>query len=75
MGSRFEVDGVLPPFNRWRKPRPEGSQAWRTFLQNHLNGIWAADLFEFIDYYNNDRPHRSLALTSPVPIRPSREGR
>jgi putative transposase len=30
---------------RWRKPRPEGSQAWRTFLKNHLNGIWAADLF------------------------------
>jgi uncharacterized integral membrane protein len=30
---------------RWRKPRPEGSQAWRTFLRNHLNGIWAADLF------------------------------
>ncbi len=26
-------------------PRPEGSQAWRTFLTNHLNGIWAADLF------------------------------
>ena len=30
---------------RWRRPRPEGSQAWRTFLTNHLNGIWAADLF------------------------------
>jgi len=30
---------------RWRKPRPEGSQAWRTFLKNHLNGIGAADLF------------------------------
>ena len=21
---------------RWRKPRPEGSQAWRTFLGNHV---------------------------------------
>ena len=30
---------------RWRRPRPEGGQAWRTFLTNHLNGIWAADLF------------------------------
>ena len=30
---------------RWRKPRPEGSQAWRTFLRNHIDGIWAADLF------------------------------
>ena len=175
---------------RWRKQRPGGSQAWRTFLRNHIDGIWAADLFvvqtvgyqvlyvmffishrrrklvqfnvtssptaawvwrqliettawtrlpshlihdrdavygrdfeirtralgiigvqtprrapnanaiaerivrsirvecldhlivinechliavlrEFIDYYNHDRPHRSLALTSPVPIQPS----
>ena len=30
---------------RWRRPRPQGSQSWRTFLKNHLNGIWAADLF------------------------------
>jgi putative transposase len=94
---------------RWRKPRPEGSQAWRTFLRNHLDGIWAADLFvvqtvgyrvlsssssaiaaeslivinerhltavlrEFVDYYNHDRPHRTLALASPVPIQPSRDG-
>jgi hypothetical protein len=30
---------------RWRKPRPVGSQRWRTFLSNQLRGIWAADLF------------------------------
>jgi hypothetical protein len=30
---------------RWRKPRPTGSQRWRTFLSNELRGIWAADLF------------------------------
>src|SRR6266571_4357717 len=30
---------------RWRKPRPLGSQRWRTFLSNQLRGIWAADLF------------------------------
>jgi transposase InsO family protein len=30
---------------RWRKPRPVGSQRWRTFLTNQLRGIWAADLF------------------------------
>jgi len=29
---------------RWRKPGPAGSQAWRTFLANHLTGIWSADL-------------------------------
>ncbi len=27
---------------RWRKPRPAGSQRWRTFLSNQLRGIWAA---------------------------------
>jgi len=31
-------------------------------------------LREFIDYYNHDRPHRSLALTSPVPFQPSAYG-
>jgi putative transposase len=30
---------------RWRKPRPVGSQRWRTFLANQSRGIWAADLF------------------------------
>jgi transposase InsO family protein len=29
---------------RWRKPGPPDSQVWRTFLANHLRGIWAADL-------------------------------
>ena len=33
-----------------------------------------AVLREFIDYYNHDRPHRSLALGSPVPGSPSRDG-
>ncbi len=30
---------------RWRRPRPESSQALRTFLKKYLNLIWAADLF------------------------------
>jgi transposase InsO family protein len=29
---------------RWRKPAPDGTQTWRTFLANELRGIWAADL-------------------------------
>ena len=29
---------------RWRQPTPGGSQTWRTFLTNQLQGIWAADL-------------------------------
>ena len=30
---------------RWRAPRRERSQSWRTFLRNQIKGIWAADLF------------------------------
>ena len=33
-----------------------------------------AVLTEFIEYYNHDRPHRSLALGSPVPQNLSRAG-
>ncbi len=33
-----------------------------------------AVLQEFIDYYNHDRPHRSLSLATPVPSSPSRDG-
>jgi len=35
--------------------------------ERHLTAV----LRDFTDYYNYDRPHRSLALTSPVPIQPS----
>jgi Integrase core domain len=38
----------------------------------HLRAV----LTEFIGYQNHDRPHRTLALTSPVPSNnPSRDGR
>jgi hypothetical protein len=30
---------------RWRGPKRERGQAWRTFLRNQIKGIWAADLF------------------------------
>ena len=30
---------------RWRGPKPERSQTWKTFLRNQIKGIWAADLF------------------------------
>jgi hypothetical protein len=30
---------------RWRGPKGERSQTWRTFLRNQITGIWAADLF------------------------------
>jgi len=30
---------------RWRGPKRERSQTWRTFLRNQIKGIWAADLF------------------------------
>ena len=30
---------------RWRGPKGERGQTWRTFLRNQIKGIWAADLF------------------------------
>jgi hypothetical protein len=30
---------------RWRYPKRETGQRWRTFLRNQIKGIWAADLF------------------------------
>jgi transposase InsO family protein len=38
--------------------------------ERHLHAVLA----EYLDYYNNDRPHRSLGLQSPLPRRSSREG-
>ena len=29
---------------RWRRPRRQPSQTWRTFLRNHAHHLWAADL-------------------------------
>ena len=31
---------------RWLAPGRPPSQTWRTFLTNHAQAIWAADLFE-----------------------------
>lgn len=38
--------------------------------ERHLHGLLA----EFVDYYNVDRPHRSLGLNSPLPRSPTRDG-
>jgi putative transposase len=38
--------------------------------EQHLHALLA----EYLDYYNNDRPHRSLGLQSPLPRSPSRQG-
>jgi putative transposase len=38
--------------------------------ERHLHALLA----EFVDYYNVDRPHRSLGLQSPWPRSPSRDG-
>jgi putative transposase len=36
----------------------------------HLHALLA----EYVNYYNTDRPHRSLALQCPLPQNPSRDG-
>jgi len=38
--------------------------------ERHLTAV----MREFIDYYNNDRPHRSLGLACPVPNNPPKVG-
>jgi transposase InsO family protein len=38
--------------------------------ERHLHALLA----EYVNYYNTDRPHRSLALQSPLPRSPSRDG-
>ncbi|MDP9247367.1 MAG: transposase, partial [Candidatus Dormibacteraeota bacterium] len=38
--------------------------------EHHLRKIPA----EFVDYYNQDRPHRSLGLQAPFPKPRAREG-
>jgi hypothetical protein len=39
--------------------------------ERHLNAL----LTEFADYYNRDRPHRSLGLQSPLPTSGRSHGR
>ena|ERR1035437_5613171 len=38
--------------------------------ERHLRRVLA----EFVDYYNHDRPHRSLGLQAPFPSAPSSRG-
>ena len=39
--------------------------------ERHLHALLA----EYVNYYNLDRPHRSLGLQSPLPRSPTRDGR
>ena len=38
--------------------------------ERHLHALLA----EYVNYYNVDRPHRSLGLQSPLPRSPTRDG-
>jgi transposase InsO family protein len=40
------------------------------FNERHLLAL----LTEFVQYYNNDRPHRALELETPVPSPPMSRG-
>jgi hypothetical protein len=48
---------------RWRGPRRQRSQSWRTFLGNQLKGIWAADL---LPSYNVLSGTREFAGANPA---------
>jgi transposase InsO family protein len=67
------IDALLTPF---RAPRANAiaERVVRTLRQECLDHVLAFDerhlqrvLAEYVAYYNVDRPHRSLALTPPLP--------
>ncbi len=64
-----------------RTPTPIAARVVRSIRDECLDHLIVindrhlmAVLPEFIEYYNHDRPHRSLALASPIPRNPSRDG-
>ncbi|MFH1532662.1 MAG: hypothetical protein ABIK09_18200 [Pseudomonadota bacterium] len=57
-------------------PKPAPSQAWRTFLQNHMSQRVAVDFFTVptvnfrqscFDYYHGSRTYLSLSKDCPEP--------
>jgi transposase InsO family protein len=70
---RLEIDTILTPF---RAPRANAiaERAIRTLRQECFDHVLILNerhlervLREYVRYYNADRPHRSLALTPPLP--------
>ena len=81
--ERTRAVGVLGVQTRRRAPNANSIaervvRSIRVECRDHLIVIndrhLMAVLIEFIEYYNHDRPHRSLALGSPVPRYLSRAG-
>ena len=79
--ARLDIIGVRTPF---RSPRANavGERVVRTFRAECLDHLIVinekhlrAVLREFIRYYNHERPHRTLALETPVPRPVMPEGR
>jgi transposase InsO family protein len=70
---RLGIDAILTPF---RAPRADAiaERVIRTLRQECFDHVLILNerhlervLQEYVRYYNADRPHRSLALTSPLP--------
>ena len=79
--ARLDIIGVRTPF---RSPRANavGERVVRTFRAECLDHLIVinekhlrAVLREFIRYYKHERPHRTLALETPVPRPVMPEGR
>jgi transposase InsO family protein len=79
--ARLGISGVRTPF---RAPRANAVaervvRTFRTECLDHLIVIHERHLHsvltEFVEYYNHERPHRALALDTPVPRPISPDGR
>jgi transposase InsO family protein len=82
-GKKLERIGVVGVRTPVRAPRANSiaERAVRTLRQECLDHVIVINerhlhslLMEFVHYYNNERPHRSLAHESPVPREVIRDG-
>src|SRR5579859_3345578 len=70
-GPRFGRPRANSIAERWvRTVRRECLDHLIPISERHLRWVLA----EFVDYYNHDRPHRSLGLQAPFPRPPARHG-
>jgi putative transposase len=83
-GARLAKLGIASVRIRVRAPRANAIgervvRSIRTECLDHSIVInerhMYALLAEYVNYYNVDRPHRSLGLQSPLPRSPTRDGR
>ena len=82
-GSKLASAGIEDIRTPYRAPLANSvaERVVRTFRQECLDHVIVLNerhlltlLTEFLDYYNHDRPQRTLDLQTPVPSRPKSDG-